>query len=106
MFFKPFYNRKFIIKVFNVPTEYTGGAIEQLIAHAGGVVTRCNIVTQTYHGFTFSTGERHYVLDTAAGNFIELPPVLRLFGGRLMEVRYSGQDLTDQQGCRNRYPAP
>lgn len=92
--FEPSYNNEQTIKFFNVPAEYQGTALRQLIETAGGVITKEEIINKKYKEFEFYSGERHYTLDRSQSNFTGLPLKIRLFGGRIIGIRYPGQEKT------------
>lgn len=94
--FQPFYTSELLIKIFNVPLEYEGDDLAKIITKAGATIKRYTRVYREYEGFRFATGERHFLIDTEPGPFAGLPSVIRLFGGRMMGVRYFGQPRDNQ----------
>ena len=89
--FEPLYKQNLVIKIFNIPLEYAGHEIENIITEAGGQILHNKTIFKTHRSHDFETGERHYTIDNTMDTFTSLPSVIKLFGGRMMGVRYFGQ---------------
>lgn len=74
----------------NIPPQYNGREIRDLIETANGEIIDVAIQKYEYAGREYRLGERHYRIKND-GTFRGLPQVIKLFGGRMMSVRYRGQ---------------
>ena len=98
-----------VIKVFNVPLQYDGPIVDNIITRHGATILSKKNISITTDGLTIRTGEFHYTVKK--GDFWNhIPTVVKLFGGRWIGFRYPGQPSTDpppnQQSLPNRQGPP